>query len=411
MQQRALNPPDTKLTAFFSLCKNDSFAKKKLLYTEVPSYYTWNTKNKVFERRKQGKSVDGQPNIFKDTTIGRLYTVHPNQHECFFLLLLLVNVPGPTSFEYLRTVNGTIHDNYRSACQALNLLENDQHWDNCINDACETSTPSQIRALFGIILTTCSPSAPTELWEKYKSKMSEDILHRKRLETSDMTFDFTSEIYNYTLVIIEDLCVCMANKPLQDLGMPSPNRTAAVSTCVELDREQSYSTSDLLSYVQNNISKLTSEQKDIYDTIMHCVDNNVGEIFFLDAPGGTGKTFVIKLILASIRSKNDIALAIASSGIAATLLLGGRTAHSALKLPLNLHSTETPTCNISKSSGMGKVLQQCKLIIWDECTMAHKKSLEALDQCLKDLRGNSKPFGSTLILLAGDFRQDITYNT
>ena len=197
----------------------------------------------------------------------------------------MANLPGPTSFEYLRTVNGTIHDTYRSACQALNLLENDQLWDNCINDACETSTPSQIRALFGIILTTCSPSAPTELWEKYKSKMSEDILHRKRLETSDMTFDFTSEIYNYTLVIIEDLCVCMANKPLQDLGMPSPNRTAAVSTCVELDREQSYSTSDLLSYVQNNISKLTSEQKDIYDTIMHCDDNNVGEIF-LDAPGG-----------------------------------------------------------------------------------------------------------------------------
>ena len=30
----------------------------------------------------------------------------------------------------------------------------------------------------------------------------------------------------------------MANKPLQDLGMPSPNRIAAVSTCVELDREQ-----------------------------------------------------------------------------------------------------------------------------------------------------------------------------
>ena len=43
--------------------------------------------------------------------------------------------------------------------------------------------------------------------------------------------------------------------------MPSPNRIAAVSTCVELDREQSYSTSDILSYVQNNISKLTSEQK------------------------------------------------------------------------------------------------------------------------------------------------------
>ncbi|XP_065564322.1 uncharacterized protein LOC136029745 [Artemia franciscana] len=167
-----------------------------MLYTEVPSYYTWNAKNKSFERRKQSKPVDCQPTIFKDTTIGRLYIIHSSQHECFFLRLLLVNVSGPTSFEYLRTVKGTIHDTYRIACQALNLLENDQYWDNCINDACETSTPSQIRALFGIIITNCSPSAPTELWEKYKSKMAEDILHRVRLETSDMTFDFTSEICN-----------------------------------------------------------------------------------------------------------------------------------------------------------------------------------------------------------------------
>ena len=72
--------------------------------------------------------------------------------------------------------------------------------------------------------------------------------------------------------------------------MPSPNRNAAVSTCVELDSEQSYNKSDILSYVENNIFKLTSEQKnkDIYDKIMHCVDNNIGEIFILDAPGGTG---------------------------------------------------------------------------------------------------------------------------
>ena len=53
--------------------------------------------------------------------------------------------------------------------------------------------------------------------------------------------------------------------------------------------------------------------------------------FFLDAPGGTGKTFLISLILAEIRSNNGIALAVALSGIAATLLDGGRTAHSALK--------------------------------------------------------------------------------
>ena len=156
--------------------------------------------------------------------------------------------------------------------------------------------------------------------------------------------------------MIEDLCFSMANKLLKHLGMPSPNRTAEISTLVELDREQSYNTIDLLTYIQTNISKLTSEPKGIYDQIMHCVVSQVGKIFFLDVPGGTGKKFLIRLILASIRSKNDIALALASSDITATLLLGGRTAHSALKLPLNMQSTEVPTCNVSKSSGMGKVL-------------------------------------------------------
>ncbi|GBP38709.1 ATP-dependent DNA helicase pif1 [Eumeta japonica] len=147
--------------------------------------------------------------------------------------------------------------------------------------------------------------------------------------------------------------------------------------------------------------------KQVYETLMQAVDNNTGGLFFLDAPGGTGKTFVISLILATIRSRCDIALALASSGIAATLLDGGRTAHSALKLPLNLNTIDTPTCNISRSSAMGKLLMQCKLIVWDECTMAHKKSLEALNFTLKDLRRNNNIFGGLMILLAGDFRQTL----
>ena len=120
------------------------------------------------------------------------------------------------------------------------------------------------------------------------------------------------------------------------------------------------------------------------------------------------RSILISLLLATIRSQNNVALALASSGIAATLLDGGRTAHSALKLPLNMQIVENPTCNISKNSGMGKVLKQCKLIIWDECTMAHKKSVEALDKTLQDLRNNNQAiFGGALILLSGDFRHTL----
>ncbi|GBP09385.1 ATP-dependent DNA helicase pif1 [Eumeta japonica] len=39
--------------------------------------------------------------------------------------------------------------------------------------------------------------------------------------------------------------------------------------------------------------------------------------------------------------------------------------------------------------------------------MAHKKSLEALDRTLKDLRSNHNRFGGAMILLLGDFRQTL----
>ncbi|XP_037926227.1 uncharacterized protein LOC119661104 [Hermetia illucens] len=59
--------------------------------------------------------------------------------------------------------------------------------------------------------------------------------------------------------------------------------------------------------------------------------------------------------------------------------------------------TETPICNIAKNSAMAKILQVCKLIVWDECTMAHKRSLEALDRTLKDLHDNQTTFGGAMI--------------
>ncbi|XP_037959314.1 uncharacterized protein LOC119688719 [Teleopsis dalmanni] len=56
---------------------------------------------------------------------------------------------------------------------------------------------------------------------------------------------------------------------------------------------------------------------------------------------------------------------------------------------------------------MAKVLVASKVIIWDECTMAHKRALEALDRTLKDLRNDSRCFGDAMILLSGDFRQTL----
>ena len=76
------------------------------------------------------------------------------------------------------------------------------------------------------------------------------------------------------------------------------------------------------------IGTLTGEQRAIFDAIQSSMQARGGGLHFIDAPGGTGKTFLLTLLLNSARAKRQIAVAVASSGIAATILPGGRTAHS-----------------------------------------------------------------------------------
>ncbi|XP_029643502.1 uncharacterized protein LOC115217923 [Octopus sinensis] len=89
------------------------------------------------------------------------------------------------------------------------------------------------------------------------------------------------------------------------------------------------------------------------------------------------------------------------------LLPGGKTAHSAFKLPLDLVRAEVPTCNIGKNSEEAEVLRQCRFIIWDECTMTSKGALEALDRSLNGIRYSTACMGGVTLLFSGDFRQTL----
>ena len=84
---------------------------------------------------------------------------------------------------------------------------------------------------------------------------------------------------------------------------------------------------------------LKADQREVYDCFFSMINGNKGGMLFPDAPGGTGKTFLINPKLCS---KGNIVLATASSGIAATLLTGGRTLHSTFKIPLDLYAIDIP---------------------------------------------------------------------
>ena len=87
--------------------------------------------------------------------IGRMYTAAPNQGERFYLRLLLLHVPKATSFQDLRTVNGEVFDSFKAAALALELLEDDNVWIKCIEEAATVQMPAALRYLFTTLLEFC----------------------------------------------------------------------------------------------------------------------------------------------------------------------------------------------------------------------------------------------------------------
>jgi hypothetical protein len=68
-----------------------------------------------------------------------------------------------------------------------------------------------------------------------------------------------------------------------------------------------------------------------------------------------------------VQGKNMFA--VASSGIASLLLLGGRTAHSRFKIPIDLH--DESIYNITQQMKVAELVRKANLVIWDEAPMMH----------------------------------------
>jgi hypothetical protein len=97
--------------------------------------------------------------------------------------------------------------------------------------------------------------------------------------------------------------------------------------------------------VNNAEDSLNDDQRNTYETILNAVTKKEGKLFFVYGSGGTSKTFVWTTFLSYLRGQGKIVLVVASSGIASLLLMGGRTAHSRFKIPIDLH--DESTCNIT----------------------------------------------------------------
>ncbi|PWZ14870.1 Vacuolar protein sorting-associated protein 36 [Zea mays] len=138
----------------------------------------------------------------------------------------------------------------------------------------------------------------------------------------------------------------------------------------------------------------TARERAAYDKIMSVVDTDQGGLFFVDGPGGTGKTYLYRVLLAMLRNQGKIAVATATSGVAASIMPRGRTAHSRFKIPLTID--DGAVCSFTKQSGTAELLRKASLIIWDEASMTKRQVVEALDNSMRDIMGRpALPFGGS----------------
>jgi len=229
-------------------------------------------------------------------------------------------VRGATSFEDLRTINGVLHPDYKNACVALGLLDSDEEWDQCLQEAATWQSGHQLRNLFVLLLLSCHPADPFALWNKHVKHLSDD--YKQQLQNKYGIENPTpDQVISLALCRLRDI-LRASNSILEAHHLPLPQHEFEPVMDGEnrlIQDERNYDVNVLREVVDRDVRRLLGEQRHVYDTLCNAVENGQGGIFFLDGFGGTGKTFVINLILAKLRSERKIAIAVASSGIAATV--------------------------------------------------------------------------------------------
>ena len=146
--------------------------------------------------------------------------------------------------------------------------------------------------------------------------------------------------------------------------------------------------------------------------------NQTSQSIFLTGKAGTGKTTLLRKIMASTH-KN--AVIVAPTGIAA-LNAGGVTIHSFFQLPfagfipefgaqpafsesVKFETKQTLLRHFTMNKTRLKMIRNIDLLIIDEVSMLRADLLDAIDWTLRNIRRAHEPFGNVQVLFIGDLLQ------
>jgi hypothetical protein len=157
----------TKFLAWMDANKKYPYARE-LTYAEFPTKFVWKKDMREWRPRKRGFSI------------GRMHFVPPGSGPKFYLRTLLGYARGPTSFDDLMTVNNVKYNNYKDACFAMGLMNDDTQFIRAIKEASYWGSGAYLRNLFVALLLSSQIHKPGVVWESTWEYLSDDIQRKQR---------------------------------------------------------------------------------------------------------------------------------------------------------------------------------------------------------------------------------------
>ena len=172
-------------------------------------------------------------------------------------------------------------------------LTDDIEYEDALAEASRFQMPRQFRYMFATICAYCHPSDPLAIWNNFKEFMIEDLLinHNSDVATNIALTEINSILY-------ENDTNC------ERIGLPIP-----------LDDDSQLNdgpTQEQQHEIDFNI--LNNERRHLVDSAILAVEISVEEdpthpkCLYVDAPGGSGKTFVLQIICVKIDIKYHVLL-------------------------------------------------------------------------------------------------------
>ncbi|KAJ1522289.1 hypothetical protein ONE63_002588 [Megalurothrips usitatus] len=126
-----------------------------------------------------------------------------------------------------------------------------------------------------------------------------------------------------------------------------------------------------------------------------------GKNIFFTGSAGTGKSFLLRKIIASLPP--DTTYPTASTGVAACHI-GGYTLHSFAGVGSGQGSLKR-LAELARRPHVAQQWRRCKVLIIDEISMVDGRFFDKLEYIAREVRGNDRPFGGIQLVLCGDFLQ------